>query len=167
MTWIWTWTAATLAVTLAGPAPDASAQDSRIRPLGPDSKRILTAGIEHSPTLRGLVEQIEASDLTVYIVTSFEPGHWKGNTRLVSAAGSERVVMVTLNRSLQPTERTAILGHELQHVAEIAGAPAAGDQNSVRLLFAKLGTSTTSKTTFETRAAQDVERRVRHELTIR
>jgi len=158
-------TTAALVVALAGPAVPAAAQAPHILAIGPESRRLLAAGIEHSPSLRQLVATIEASDLTVYIVTSPEPGRWRGYTRLVSATGQPRSVMITLSQALAPEERTAILGHELQHVSEIAAAPDVTDQPAMRALFARIGRSSTTDN-YETRAAQDVERRVRQELRI-
>jgi len=116
--------------------------------------------------MRALVERIEASDLTVYIVTSPEPGKWRGYTRLVSAPGEPRVVIVTLSQALVPRERAAILGHELQHVSEIAAAPDVTDQPAMKVLFTRIGMAGATNNGFETRAAQDVERRVRGELRI-
>jgi hypothetical protein len=157
--------AAALVTTLAGSAT-ASAQGNVIHPIGAESKRILATGVNESPTLRQLVERIEASDLVVYVVTSPEPGRWRGYTRLISAAGQPRAVMVTLSQALIPRERMAILGHELQHVSEIAAAADVTDQPAMRLLFARIGMVGASQNGYETRAAQDVERRVRQELRV-
>jgi len=157
--------ATAVAITLAGSAT-ASAQGNAIHPIGVESRRILATGIEQSSTLRQLVDRIEASDLVVYVVTSPEPGRWRGYTRLISAAGQPRAVMVTLSQALTPRERMAILGHELQHVSEIASAADVTDQPAMRLLFARIGMAGSTANGYETRAAQDVERRVRQELRV-
>jgi hypothetical protein len=102
----------------------------------------------------------------VFVVISPEPGVWRGDTRLTSEPGKPRMLRVTLNNDLAPDERIAVLAHELQHVVEIAGAPDVVDGDSMRRLFKRieyLVNSTGNR--YETRAAQQIEHRVRREIT--
>jgi hypothetical protein len=110
-----------------------------------------------SPTLREQVAQIEALHGVVYVTTRFvvRPGT---PHRLVGAtandvvrSGDLSITRVELTRSYE-AGAIATLGHELHHVVEILSGANAHEYYAG------------SSATFETDAAQDVERSVLREL---
>jgi hypothetical protein len=117
-------------------------------------------------TVRDLVTKIDRSDVLVYLIGSNEPGNWRGKTRFVSAAAGARMLIVTINLALESPERIAVLGHELQHVHEVAEAPEVVDLEGFRRFFARTGDQISlAGNEFETVAAQAIERRVLQEVT--
>jgi hypothetical protein len=57
-----------------------------------------------------------------------------------------------------------ILGHELQHVLEIVGAPEVNSENALKDLYGRIGTASARANRFETRAAQITESTVQREI---
>ena len=142
--------------------------DPRIRPTDEPSRALLREALNRSATLSALVADIECSDVLVFLVGSTEPGNWRGDIRLLTAAAGLRMLSIRINMTLTLNERIGVLGHELQHVREIAEAPHVGDHKSMRLLFEQIGYGLSpAGNGFETRAAQAVERRVLEEITRR
>jgi hypothetical protein len=144
-------------------ASTVSADSRRVRATDAVATALLTAGLTQSAVIGRQVAGLEASDLIVLIGTSVMPGTWRGITSLVGAGGGVRYVTVTVNRSLDPREQFAVLAHELQHVTELAGDRTVVDQAGVRALYARLGWATNSDG-YETREAQEQERRMREEV---
>jgi hypothetical protein len=78
------------------------------------------------------------------------------------------MLRVTVQGSLAPVDRIAVLAHALQHVTEVAGAPDVVDLESMRRFFKKIGHELDpAGRHYETSAAQDIEYRVRQELRSR
>jgi hypothetical protein len=61
-------------------------------------------------------------------------------------------------------ERIALLGHELQHAVEIAGAPEVTSLEQLRRFYAGRGWGAVGSDHYETAAARRAEDMVRHEL---
>ena len=115
-----------------------------------------------SVTVRALVAALEASNVIVHIESSrLLPGGIGGTTRFITSRGGYRYVRIAIAVDLPRADRTAILGHELQHACEIA-LSGADDADKVRALFEREGHRLGEF--FETRAAIDAERLVRREL---
>lgn len=155
---------AVLVVAVAWLAASTVAADSRrVRSTDAVATALLTAGLTHSEIVGSQVAGLEASDLIVLIGTSAMPGKWRGVISLVAAQSDVRYVTVTVNRALDPREQLAVLAHELQHATELAGDRTVVDQAGVRALYARLGWATNSDG-YETREAQEQERRMREEV---
>jgi hypothetical protein len=58
----------------------------------------------------------------------------------------------------------ALIGHELQHAAEVAAAPDVKDQAGLASLYKRIGEPGGLAHSFDTRAAQNTGQRVRLEL---
>ncbi len=148
---------------------------SRVRPADDLARQLLAIGEEASPTLRYLVETLEASDLII-LVSVGPPVPWSqssgqrhhGATRLLSTAGGQRYVSVWLDSLWhacgQERRRVALLAHELQHALEIAHAPFVVDQQGMVSLFEQIGRELWPRH-YETEAALAVESRVLGELS--
>jgi hypothetical protein len=122
--------------------------------------------IDRSPTLRTIVRQIEESDVIVYVTCErFASVTLDGRTAWSSASPDARYLRVQIDCMLGQPRLVTILGHELQHVAEIAAARDVIDRQSFARLFKSIGYScgTTWSEAFETDAAIDAGERVRRE----
>jgi hypothetical protein len=118
-----------------------------------------------SPTVGAMIAAIEQTDIIVYVDVQTSPLSWRGGTQFIGASLSSRFVQVTINLSLPPADRAEVLGHELQHVLEIARAPAVRDAAGMKRLFGNIGWGHGDE--FETAAARDVEETVHREIVQR
>lgn len=111
-----------------------------IRSLEPEILDALAQGINASPTLRRLVETLEASDVVVYIAfdRSASPS-MAGHLSLLAAPPGRRYLRVSIDRRLAGCRRLAILGHELQHAVEIAESHRVTDNASLAELYRRIG----------------------------
>jgi hypothetical protein len=156
------WMVASTSLTGLTRDPD----ETRIRPMDEPSRTLLQQGLLRSATVRALAREIEASDVLVFMLVSHEPGNWRGETRFLTAAAGARMLQVKINGALELRDRLAMVGHELQHVLEVARAPGVVDQAGMLRLFEKLGHQRGPLSgRYETRAAQSIERQVRSEVT--
>lgn len=131
------------------------------------SVTLLEEGFRRSVTLGQLAADIAASDIRVQVHFSNEPGIWRGETSFVAATTGLRILRTRINAALEKQERLAVLGHELQHVREVASAPDIVDQLGMMRFFERLGfPSSPGSRNYETSAAQRIERQVRAELAI-
>lgn len=154
----------------AGPPPDdpplrpfSRVRSSHIRIL-----RALREGFRLSPTFQRLGTQIDESSVIVYI----EPGACRtqsaGCLTFVAKHGADRFLRVRVN-PLQGTRRlVAMIGHELQHAVEIAGAPEVGDEASFLAFYERVGTLRDERSkAHETAAAIEAARSIDRELKTR
>jgi hypothetical protein len=171
------WTPAVLGVCLAaGPAiaqtvPNVNGtsrtaqREPRIRWSDARAAGLLNDAIRRSVTVRGLAEKIEASDLLMYVFVRADPGRWRGKTTLVSRGRPNRMLHTVINNGLERDEQIAVLGHELQHIWEIAQAPDVVDSDGMSRLFKRIGHQVSLVgETYETTAAEAVERFVWQEI---
>lgn len=133
------------------------------RPLDPISAETLAHAIERSAITRTLIEHLESSNVIVHIVTAAQMEYGIGGTmRFVTSRGGYRYLRITLAAGLPLKHRSAILAHELQHAWEVARSPAT-EVEEIRRLFENEGHRAGEY--YETRAAIEIERNVRMELT--
>lgn len=122
-------------------APDARDPEASpsLRPLNVTAARLITEGIERSPTFAALVDGVERSDVLAYVETeSCRSKPWAGRLRFVTAAGGRRYVRIGVCAELGRTVQIAMLAHELQHAVEIAGSDAY-EVEAVRALYERIG----------------------------
>lgn len=149
-------------VLLLALAPAAAAAvPSHIRTTSPELRAVIDAGIDRSPTFRDLVNQLEASDVVVYV--SFgrlsNPGI-AGQIQFVAAAGGTRYLQILVTHLPDPSG-LAILGHELRHAVEIAATPSVVDAGSLARCYARIGFKVAPETDrFDTASAVEYGRRV-------
>jgi hypothetical protein len=130
---------------------------------------VLAEGKQYSPTLSVLVDRIDASNVIVHVECArFNNLTLQGRTLLVVAAHETRYVRVQVDCLLMRRELIAIIGHELEHAAEIAAAPEVVDEPSFGRLLHKIGFSMCCSTQeqYETRAALDAGDRVSNEMVV-
>jgi hypothetical protein len=152
-------------LTVAAPVQAQEPQSgSRLRPLDASAARLFALATAWSPSVRRLVGRLERSDLIVYIRVDRHLTRNQGETRFITAARGARYIMVDVSGRGFDVDLVARLGHELQHVTEIAEATTARDIHAVLDLFKRIGWPGSSENGFETDAAIDVGRRVASEI---
>ena len=142
------------------PPPSVRTEDARLR-------RLIAFGVETSPSLRLLNEQLDASDVIVHVMLEPLSIGIDGRLTFATVAGGRRYLQVHLDRELTPIRRLSTLGHELQHALEIAAMPAVVDAESLAEAFERIGVrrrGSPSNLTYETAAAADAGARVWREL---
>jgi hypothetical protein len=101
---------------------------------------LLERGRAASATLAGLVAALERSDVIVHIEESWLLGLGHvGATNFVTAAAGHRYLRIRLDPRVHDEAAIAMLGHELQHASEIAGAGWVVDQETLVRLYASIG----------------------------
>jgi hypothetical protein len=135
------------------------------RPVDAWAEGVFTLARQRSALVRAMVAELEASNVIVHIESSrLLPLGVGGTTRFVTSQGGYRYLRISLSIWLPPSDRVAILGHELQHAIEFARSSAA-DTAALRRLFASVGAYAVRGDNYlETREALRVEKRIRREL---
>ena len=139
-----------------------------VRAVDPIAATMLAQAVERSAIVRDLVDQLEHSQIIVHIeATRNLPSGIGGTTRFVASHGEYRYLRISLSVWLPPADRVAIVGHELHHALEVAHSLAANGAQ-VRRWFETSGFRVqVSHDLFETRAALQVENKIRKELRAR
>jgi hypothetical protein len=161
-------TCAALVVLLALASSSQAESLQRIRTTSPYVQTVLTSASEKSPTLRSIVERIAASNVIVYVTcVRFASVALNGRTLWAEANSGARYLRVQVDCMLPRANLVAILAHELQHVAEVADAPAVVDEATFGKLFSVIGYSTCSRFSeqYETDGAIVAGERVRQEFS--
>lgn len=136
----------------------------RVRPLSDRGERLLSVGRELSPTLRAMLDRIEQSDIILQLDVRLHIDVPHAVTQLVTSTPDFRYVRVSINPRQSPQRRLELLGHELQHVLEIASDPSVRTQDDMRDHFTRIGRRDRSTGAFETGAALNIESVIRNEV---
>jgi hypothetical protein len=150
-------------------APVTRSDADEMKRVRADSTYLLTImadAADRSPTFRAIVQQIEASNVIVHVACErLNSAILQGRTMWVAAGPGVRYVRVQVECMLTRTELVAIIGHELQHVAEIAAANDVVDRRSFARLYNTIGFSTCRfGEQYETDRAIHAGERVRQEF---
>ncbi len=103
----------------ADPVP----RQSRLRLTDPRLESVVGDGRRQSPLFRALLDQLEATDVVVYVECARLRARVDGQLTFLTAAAGTRYVLVRIAWDLPLARKIAILGHELQHALEVAGSP--------------------------------------------
>lgn len=117
-----------------------------VRVLSPRLAHTLCGAARVSPTLRELLRALERSDLIVH-VSGLSPlaarglgsRRLAGTMRFVTATPTRRFLRLTVDESLPPHRRAAVLAHELWHALEVAREPRVVDRHSFEALYRHIG----------------------------
>ena len=154
------------AVAAPPPSPPPSLPWARTRPLSASALALIEAAAERSAIVQGLLDDLERTDLVVYIADAM-PGAFvgpKSAMTLVSGVTATRYVMIRIDSMRLPLKaRIAALGHELYHALEVAAAPEVRDSAGLALLYRRIGWETTPGR-FESRGAQDATFQIARQL---
>ena len=141
-----------------------------VRAATADAAELLDELIARSPTARDLIEQLDQSDLLIYVrYQLFSTTTMTGRIGFLESSRPRRLAVIEVAYRNTRTDQLAALGHELQHAVEIAGAPLVRDAPSLAAFYAAIGDSTGHagrSETFETAAAAATGRRIRNELVL-
>ena len=138
-----TWTLALLFLTLLTVHPqaaDPAVRDPHIRSSDAELLDAMASGARVSPTLRRLIDQLESSDVVVYLMFDRSPSsHTAGHVSLITSVAGRRYLRISIDRRNIGCQRIAILGHELQHAVEIADEAWVTDQEGIASLYRGIG----------------------------
>jgi hypothetical protein len=149
-----------------GAAPRAEARQWCARVQDPLLLEIVKRGTLRSVTFRSLVAELERSNIVVHLRRSDEARPGSGFTQFVIARGDRRFIRITLNVAKASDSAVALLGHELQHAAELAAAPHVTDATAYAALYASIGHRSCNRqwACYDTFAAVNAGSRVLSEL---
>jgi hypothetical protein len=143
-----------------------------IRVLSPRLARTLSDAVPRSRTLRMLVRELERSDLIVHVtgrrpLESFRLRRpLAGTMRFVTTTPTRRFLRITVDESLPPALRAAVLAHELWHALEVAREPQVVDQATFAALYRHIGHETGDHSAwYDTKDAVTAGETVRREVT--
>ena len=157
----------TFVVLVAVAVPSQAESIQRVRTTSSLIDAVLARASENSPTLRSIVQRIAGSNVIVYVTCEhFKTTMLSGRTIWAEANGGTRYLRVQIDCMLASASLVAILGHELQHVAEVADRPDVIDSPTFVKLFEAIGYSTCisrAPEQFETDNAMAAGERVRAE----
>lgn len=135
-------------------------------------KFFIEQGRAQSATFNGLVSVLESSDLMVTVSLQVAAGNGpSGELRFIGTSGDLRQVQIVLRAGTaswttmlaRHRELIAILGHELQHAAEVAATPEVADAGTFGELYRRIGIAVDTAS-FDTSAAQRAGAKVDAEL---
>jgi hypothetical protein len=136
----------------------------RLRPLQSMGHRLVSDGLKQSGTLRRLVEELDRSDVIVYLELRGDmPSKIAGSLRFVAPSASDRFLRISLNRRHEWSTLIAMLGHELQHATEVAAAREVRSADGLRAFYQRVGIRV-GENAYDSSAAQEMGRIVRAEL---
>ncbi len=145
----------------------ASAQTSptspHVRPQSTRADELLQDAMRRSATIGGLLAMIDQSDVLVFLDVVYDPSALLGRTAVIGATTQGRLLHVALSGRVAPDRLVELLGHELQHVIEIARAPEIRDALTLARVYSRVGWQFESGH-FETDAARQTELQVRGDL---
>jgi hypothetical protein len=124
---------------------------------------------QRSPSIRELIDRIEASDVIVYVrLRQFTRSDLNGRVALLSSMpAGQRFLVIELACGRSDVITIATLGHEQFHALEIAAQPSIVDARSLSAIYTTVGEKTgdgRGQVTFETRGAEATGVQVRREL---
>ncbi len=136
-----------------------------VRGTTPAMNLLIAKGAQRSSTFRKLIEDLNASDVVVYLeAVSDLPSGLDGRLTFMTAAGGVRYLRAQITSGLGIQEMIAVAGHELQHAIEVATHPEVRCPVTLAALYERIGIPGTVKNRFDTDAAQSTGKRVRAEL---
>jgi hypothetical protein len=153
-----------LAATPIAPSAVLESPTRHVRTAYPYITSLLRDGFARSPTFARLVTRLERSDLIIHIETSVTlPPGVEGRLMLLPRAHETRYVRIQIAITESYADAIALVAHELEHAQELADAPDVTDMTAFTALYERIGIHS-GWHQYETEAAQETARRVRHEL---
>lgn len=161
-----------VSVIAAAPAPGEPARvaadplGSHVRGATPDINALIARGATRSPTFKRLIEELNKSDVVVYLDTRATlPVGLEGRLMFMTAAGGVRYLHAQVAAGLGFESMIAVAGHELQHALEVAANPSVRCGDTMRTLYERIGIRVGAPDRYDTAEAQSTGRRVRAELS--
>jgi hypothetical protein len=112
---------------------------SQVRSANPAIVASMVKAVEQSPTFRGLVETINASDGIVYVEEG-PCGHGvRACLMAVMPAGPYRVLRIRVGRRPSEASLMAVIGHELRHAIEVLSDPRVTSTEAMQQFYLRQG----------------------------
>jgi len=161
--------ACTLALAPGVDTPDSAAMvleraSYHVRSTDERAQAWIQAGAGGSPTFRDLLNRLSNSDLIVYVQIVDRLNGAFGHTYFVKATETVRYIRIEVVPSGNFHEMVALVGHELQHAVEIAGAPRIRDRQTLAQFYLGMGENALSSGQYDSAEARVTEERVKREL---
>jgi hypothetical protein len=127
---------------------------------------LLRESIERSATVRRMVATLDASDIVVYLdVQAGMPRSLPAGIVYAGTGGSFRYLRIWLNPANTRSEMLTMIGHELQHAVEVAGAAEVRSARTLQRFYRRIGLAGGLGETWDTHAAREAGRQVAREIT--
>jgi hypothetical protein len=129
-------------ITLVTSAPiraDPVPRQPRLRLTDPRLEHVVGHGRRQSPSFQALLDQLEATDVVVYVQCARLRTGVDGQLTFVTAAAGTRYVLVQIAWDLPFARKIAILGHELQHALEVARNPDVVSAETMAAAYRRFG----------------------------
>ena len=132
--------------------------------------KFLAEGMVRSPTLSGIVDRLQASDVIVMVECDRRmKSNTAGRLTFLSKASDFRYVRARVAYIGARARQTALVGHELQHALEVAVTPAIDTVVSFEREYRRMGhishhASTDEAIAYETDAAKAIQEQIMKEL---
>jgi hypothetical protein len=161
-------TAILFVVASTSQASGASQPVRRIRLLAPCASMLIADAAARSATIRSLIERIDRSDLIVFVrCVAFMQPAVAGRLMFLGAAAGHRFLLIEIRIPAVWHTQAGVVGHELQHAVEVAGAPNIRSQADMAAHYARTGVPVSAKpAAFETEAARRTGLQVLRELPV-
>ena len=134
-----------------------------VRPATPAARELIDEAARNSPTVRALIDQVDRTDVIVYVQLTASSQVASAATTFVATTQGRRYLRVLIHAGVPAWNRAQLLAHEMQHVLEIAAEPGVTSNDGIRSLYDRIGHSS-GKDRFETEAARRIEEKVRSEI---
>jgi len=142
-----------------------AAGNPAIRSRSPLASAALEYGLKHSPSLQALVDLLQTMDVVAYIDSDLRPRSdiW-GHTSFLGKAAHCRYVRVEITAHLNLGQAAALLGHELQHVYEIASHREVVDDATLGAMYLQFGKRSRYENSYDSDQAIEMGTRVAAEI---
>jgi hypothetical protein len=151
--------------TVAG-ARERTVDAPHLRATNQASGALLADAQQKSATVRELVNKLEQSNVVAYVnVTPLDKGTPTSGLNYVGSSSVQRFVLITIADDASADRRIELLGHELQHAADVAATKWVTSDVQFQRYISMIGwrDSTTARG-YETAAANATERQVRRDV---
>lgn len=139
------------------------ALDANVRPASREARALIDTAVARSPTVVRLIHALAETDVIAYVQLTLSPHVDTARTAFTTATPRGRFLRIVINARTPPWEQVQLLGHELQHVFEIAAAREVTSDAGMRQLYGRIGRPGRKPDQFETVEAQRVQAIVRRE----
>jgi hypothetical protein len=115
---------------------------TRVKPAGPEMRRLILEGHARSAAFRALVDEIQRSNAIVVVQIGLcANGRIRSCVSNVDADVNGRYIRIKLNTKATDDRLIATIAHELQHAVEIVRDPETVDATTTLSLYRRIGTN--------------------------
>ena len=126
-------------VTSAPVGADPVPRQPRLRLTDVRLQQAVRHGRQQSASFRVLLDQLEATDVVVYVECARLRPRLDGQLTFLTAAAGTRYVLVRIGWNLPLARKIATLGHELQHALEVARSPDVVSAETMAAAYQRFG----------------------------